>query len=876
MKGKQFSSFPELKASGSFMGEGNDGGVPKDEENGGENTKYSTVSYNASKKDDPESMGNQKSFKTYYDKNRKPKIYEDLYSDYETEEKKPENATLETTARPRRKKKELYLPSQEYLAHLKNKENKIQRGSRGLFSKIFPKVIKPEDRREGEFSGEKTLDQMGFVINKKDLELQEAVYKEVEAWRNKLSETYGNKKKDDRNKRELEVFNKNPYEWTKIAISNQLNKLRNDLRATDDKNRKRFIGEKIADKEKTLNNIINAIQKEVPLHIDSDFKSDIITLGENELDTTIATDAINELVKQKNAHYTIAGVVMRNKNKFIVLKNEKGERVELLIEDAERLAKETSIEFIKEKEKESKLQEIQVNDIVKIRTGGLDGKRSSYKITGVEKGRIFFEDTATNQKGNMSIEDMRTFLMDKNKEFVVEKSEDYRNKEVLKSLEYFSKKIEELKIHQTIGKRGATPEEKIKIWKEELALLGFGNIQIELGEKIEDKEGVEKKELEEKRRKEIMKEIGYIFRKNNLKLDRVVIHGYSFENKEGELMSHWDVDSDTRGALYLLQLAGIRTNEIEKTHKGTEVEPKPGEVMMYIDTSGKTLSVERKNGGVQIIDDHHQRDYPAEKTSATKDLYKTLLENNLIKRQPWIDRLVDCIDQEDNLSYVDTKRFNKDYFKYKYASSLFALQKEVSFDDILRWCKEGRDLFDPKFTEEELKQDVKITIEVEGWEDKDGKKSKAYKEVVVPLAGVIAKIQANIDSDFKAFEFARRKMDERGIKKETKELGRVLYNIPDFQNFVGKNKGKVVNKFNYPFLITKAMGGDTYVSYSELTKKYFINSSTYDLTFIDKELLKRMPSSNMVNGVMILPPRTMAERRIINEEEFMKIIRLKE
>ena len=477
---------------------------------------------------------------------------------------------------------------------------------RKLYPKAYPegKEIKIIEDKKVKLSKSEGVDRMGIVMDKNDLVLQDEVYTEVDQWRDELSKITGHNKVDDRNKRELEIFEENPYTWTKIAINKKIDRLnKKDIDIKGKADWKKVLGNKVDNKRllvERLNNINKAIEKKVPLVINSEMRSDWVLLENGEsLDVEVATDVINKMVDKDSLNYSIVGVILRGGNKFIVLKNEKGERVELKMEDAERLAKETSIDFIKAEGKEKKLGEIQVNDIVKIRIGGLDGKRYSYKITKVEKGKIFFEDTATNQKGSMSIEDMRAFLMDKNKEFVVEKNEEYKNREELRGLESLSEKIEELKIRQTVGRRNATPEEKARLWKEQLAELGFGNVQIELAGQVEGAEEIEKREQEKARRLETIRKIGDILKKNNLKLDRVVIHGYSYENKEGELMSHWDVDSDTRGALYMLHLAGIRTNEIEKTHKGTEIEPKAGETMMYIDTSGKTLGIENKNAGRQ-------------------------------------------------------------------------------------------------------------------------------------------------------------------------------------------------------------------------------------------------------------------------------------
>lgn len=742
-----------------------------------------------------------------------------------------------------------------------------------LLKRFFPKNYKEDKNIKEEkpsVARNEGLDRMGIVLSKEDLRLQDEVYTEIDTWRNELTKVYGNKETDARNKRELEIFEKNPYEWVKISLDKKIQKInKKDTGELNKSNRKKAIEEKLEIKRplvERLNNIKLALEKKIPLKVDGEMRSEWVGLDNGTtLNVEIATDEINKLFNKDSLNYSVVGIVLRGREKFIVVKSEKGERVEIKMEDAERLEKETSVQFIKSKEKEKKLENIEVGDIVKIRRGGTSGERSVYKIREVIKGKVFFEDLGKNQKGSMSVEDMRSFLTKENIEFVVEKNEEYKNREALKSLEYFSEKIEELKIRQTIGRRNASPEERARIWKTQLAELGFGNVNIELAGQVDNQEEIEKQEEKKKARLETMKNIAEILRKNNGYVDKVVIHGYSFENEKGELLSHWDADTDTRGALYMLQLAGIRYGTIEKTHKGGKIEHKPGEVILYLDTGNKTLSVEHENGGVQIAFDHHQKEYPGEvKTCATKETYETMVAGGFIKREIRLDRLAEVVNQEDNLSYVDNKRFNKDYFKYKYASSLFALQKEVDFRHLIKWTKEGKDPFDPKFSPKELKELVRVLDTV------DGEK----KFIDVPLEAVIGKIQENVLKDVSAIAFAMRKMKERGIKTETIELGRVVYNFPDFQ-VAGKNK-KYLNKFRYPFVAIKAFGYDTYASYSELTKKGFLNNSTHDLTFINENISEEIPGSNMINGVMILPPRTRVERNVGSEEKFLRATKLKE
>lgn len=834
---------------------------------------YTTKSYNSLKNggDSNSSELSEETFKNYYAEDKKPAVLEKVFEDYQLNEQGQNSggSSLVGNYKPSRKLPENYLGSQEYSNFLKFKENLSKKraheylGKMAVTKKLFPNW----DKKNNEYDkgmiipGTKGLDQMGFVENKKDIELQEIIYKEVDHWRNELNKKYEDKKKNNRNKKELEEFNKNPYDWTRIALSNQLTRLRNDLEKSTSKKDREVIRKKINDKEKILNTVTNAIQKKMPLIVDSQFASDgIVFENGKSLDVEVVTDIINKMVDKDSLNYSVVGVVLRGRDKFVVLKNEKNERVELKMEDAERLAGETSLEFKKSKEKEKKLEGISVGDIIKVRTGGLDGEKALYKIREVKNGKVSFENLTANQKGSMGVEDMRNFLMDKNREFVVEKSAEYKNKEELRSLEYFNEKIEELKIRQTIGRRNASPEEKAKIWKKQLIELGFGDVEISLADQVEDNEKIEAEKKERVERQKIMREMSEIIRKNGNKIDKLVIHGYTYEDEEQNLNSHWDADLDTRGSLFLLDLAKIDYNLVEKTHKGTAIEPEAGKVVSYEDVGGRTLGIEYKNGGIQQYNDHHQRGYSGRKDSATKQRYQQLFENGFIKREPWLDNFVDFINQQDNLTYVDDSRFkgNEKYFRNKFPTSLFALQKEVDFEQVVKWFKEGKDPFNPNFSDRELEQKV------------------MYKKEMIPLKFVIGEIQKKVDSDLKSFEFAKRKMKERGIKEQTDELGKVVYNFPDFQTFIGSTKGKVVNKFNYPFLIVKAKGYDTYVSYSELTKKYFINNSTHDLTFIDRELTKKIPENIMVNGVMILPPKKKADREVINEEEFLKIIKLKE
>ena len=359
------------KANGGRGNEGEEGvnGDNSKEKGGSKKDEpiYSTISYNSSIRRDGNGVENSEStHKNYYDEGKEPVVFEKTFEDYKPEDNIPEESSPIRKYRQNKKSEEGYLFSQEYLAHSKNKENKIQRLARTAFARIFPDQIKPTEKKEEEFSGDKDLDQMGFVVNKKELELQEVAYKEVSHWKNELSKIYNDKAKNNRNRKELKEFNKNPYDWARVALFNQINRLKNDLEKSTNKNEKESIKKKISGKEKTLNTITNAIQKKVALQLDENFYSNGMTFENDQfLDVEVGVDEINKVVDSKSISYAMLGVVLRGKEKFLVLKNEKGDRVELKMEDAERLAKEMSVDFVKVKEKERKLENIEVNDIVK-------------------------------------------------------------------------------------------------------------------------------------------------------------------------------------------------------------------------------------------------------------------------------------------------------------------------------------------------------------------------------------------------------------------------------------------------------------------------------------------------------------------------------
>jgi hypothetical protein len=203
-----------------------------------------------------------------------------------------------------------------------------------LFPKDYPegKDIREIEEKNPKTSRGEKLDRMGLVLNNEDIKLQDLVYLETDIWRNELSKIYGDKKVDERNKRELEIFEENPYEWVKIALSRKIDRINNkDLSDIEKSSRKKAL-DNLLDKKRLLierlNNIKLALDKKIPLEVNGEMRSDWVNLDNGKsLDVEVATDDINKLVGKESLNYSVVGIVIRGKEKYIVVKNEKGERV---------------------------------------------------------------------------------------------------------------------------------------------------------------------------------------------------------------------------------------------------------------------------------------------------------------------------------------------------------------------------------------------------------------------------------------------------------------------------------------------------------------------------------------------------------------------
>ena len=349
-------------------------------------------------------------------------------------------------------------------------------------------------------------------------------------------------------------------------------------------------------------------------------------------------------------------------------------------------------------------------------------------------------------------------------------------------------------------------------------------------------------------------------------VDRVVVHGQEKLQKDPEGNESMNllpaIDFDTQAALYLLKLSKIKYNDgahteiVFKGEKTSGIDPNSGGqqeelgTVLHIDTSGERLSFEiTENGKTNMIYvDHHPKEGHT-RTSATKLMGRILEKRELLEGDKTTEALIKFATEIDNLTYVDKKDFNKDFFKNKWPGSLYALYEELPFNTVIELLEKGRDPLTP-FTEEEM-----------GAEKFNG----------LSLKEIIENKKRGASGDIARIETALYRMKRQGIKTHTEELGGVIYNTLDRQKDVPEQGINPINKMANAFEATKAFGGDTFISYNEKTKKFFINSTTKDLRPVFDRLQKVIPGAKFIRGVMILPPFLSTERQGIDRRKFLEI-----
>ncbi len=185
----------------------------------------------------------------------------------------------------------------------------------------------------------------------------------------------------------------------------------------------------------------------------------------------------------------------------------------------------------------------------------------------------------------------------------------------------------------------------------------------------------------------------------------VVVHGMGKKVETGKEKQRGDIDGES--ALGLLRLAGILDpKKVKYIAKGESV---PG--TMHIDTGNRNgIIIEKeKDGTTTIYFDHHSPEFTLEPTSATQLLYEGLTAADLLKEEPYLDKLVEFVTQVDNLSYPENY-----YEKYPdYDKMLIGLWSHIKFAHLEQFFKDGKNPTDILIPEEIKKYGLQETAKAQ-------------------------------------------------------------------------------------------------------------------------------------------------------------------
>jgi hypothetical protein len=463
------------------------------------------------------------------------------------------------------------------------------------------------------------------------------------------------------------------------------------------------------------------------------------------------------------------------------------------------------------------------------------------------------------------------------------------------ALEKFDKLIKELQEKEKTFNKNSSDDEKIDQMR---SLSEEYNIPLSFIEPIYTKNEIEfqnkKKERSKfdfEKREKMIKDIGEMLKQG---IDKIVIHGQTKEVGDEvnvEPKFNGSIDTDTRGALFFLNLAkgvnynkGSYTELAKKGSKGGIKESKTqyyneknkkDQTTLYIDTSGERLSFKKGINGKEIFIDHHQQEFSKYATSATELMYEVLVKNKMLESEPWMENMASFVTSVDNLSYVNHENYDVDSLEYQWPKSMFGIYNDVPFEKIPQWFKEGKNPFDPKFTEEELNEVLETT---EWTRDADSKiNGQKPVERKATLKKIIEEKEKEIGADISNARFAIELMKKRGIKTKSSKIGKVIYNKQDRQKEIDqldKKRNNIIKIYN-GFLVAKALGYDSFATYNEKYNRFMVNTNTYDLEALFAEVKKVVPETVLVRGVMMMQPYGLSKRKDMTEDKFLELLELK-
>jgi len=336
----------------------------------------------------------------------------------------------------------------------------------------------------------------------------------------------------------------------------------------------------------------------------------------------------------------------------------------------------------------------------------------------------------------------------------------------------------------------------------------------------------------------------------------LVIHGEKFF-KDGQESVLPKPDLDGRAALFILELAGMDYYpQLTFVKKGGS---EPGKI--NIDTGERPSFVIEDDGGVFF--DHHgeEKDIKSESTSAAKIVYDKMIEFGLLKREEWLNNLVQFVTDTDNESYSTVDEDGENIFKNgKWAKSLYGLARILQFETIVKCMKQGRNPAYP-FSEKELDE---LIVEVIVEKDDDKKK---LEKVERSLADLCKKQQKEVNSSIEGMNLAQEKMERAGIRSHTKNLGQVLFNsISEFDS-----KGKqyfMKDKLPIGFTLVRAFV-DSYVKW--FGDGFFITSK-FHLGETFEKIKEKFPEAKLIRGTMIVCPGKKDNGAAPSKDKLLKLL----
>ncbi len=273
--------------------------------------------------------------------------------------------------------------------------------------------------------------------------------------------------------------------------------------------------------------------------------------------------------------------------------------------------------------------------------------------------------------------------------------------------------------------------------------------------------------------------------------DQFAVSGIVKVEENGVRTIQNKTDLDGRSTLGIMRLAKLNTEDTIYVAPGDSIEGR-----INLDTGGRDGMVVEDSGETAFFD-HHGPESKND-SSATQIAYETMTKLGLIKKEPWLDKLVTFITQMDNKTFPDAENYYLDSYR-----TMMGLSYRVDFKHLVDFFKAGRnptELLSPH----DIRQMGLRSV------------SEGQKET----------IQESEDK--------LKKMEHDGLIIDSPRYGLIAVDI-------GKRIPGGVDA-------VKAYGCDGYLLWSPMTNSFFLSSTT--------PLERELPQGKRVRETMWIKPRT--------------------